>query len=416
MNFQFKINTESAKHLLPLASYFIVPWGYAAMNIASILLLVYALLNANKIRVMANQIKKRHLLYTALFAFYIAILTVFTAVNPIGEKIFQLMLYLGFLPPLVYVCSILTKSNAPKLFNAFKLSVFLFCISSFVVVIINNGASDPAEIMGTITHKAFASAIVSAHSPYYLSLLVLLAKVISLEELYNHKNRILNTVIFLTLFIVLILLSTRTALVLGICITIFYVFKTFKSTAQKISAILLIIFLLAGTFSVNKVLQKRVANTLNISLNNLNWQEDWAYQGLALRYQIWDCAIYSIKSNIIFGVGPAKIEQQILNCAKDKKYHPLVWFSKNRDSKFNAHNMFLEAMLMGGIIGTLIFLFMIWAIGTFLFEHAAILQKLFFIIFITVFITESIFARNIGIILFSFFLFNANFTKQISKS
>ena len=99
MNRQFKINVENTSHLLPLASYFIIPWGYAAMNIASILLLVYALLNANKIRVIAKQIKKRHLFYTALFAFYIAILTVFTAVNPLGEKIFQLMLYLGFLPP-----------------------------------------------------------------------------------------------------------------------------------------------------------------------------------------------------------------------------------------------------------------------------------------------------------------------------
>ncbi len=412
MNLQFKRNIENASHLLPLASYFIIPWGYAAMNIASILLLVYALLNANKTRVKAKQIKKRHLFYTALFAFYIAILTVFTAVNPLGEKIFQLMLYLGFLPPLVYVCSILTKSKASKLFNAFKLSVFLFCISSFVVVLINNGASDPADIMGTLTHKVFASAIVSAHSPYYLSLLVLLAKVITLEELYNHKNRVLNTVIFLTLFIVLILLSTRTALVLGICITFFYVFKTFKSTAQKISAILLIIFLLAGTFSVNKVLQKRVANTLNISLNNLNWQEDWAYQGLALRYQIWDCAIHSFQNDIIFGVGPTKVKQRIKNCSEEKKYHPLIWFNKNRNVTFNAHNMYLEAMLMGGIIGALMFIFMIWSIGAFLLKNATRSQKNIFIIFVVLFLTESIFARNIGIILFSFFIFMSNDTKE----
>lgn len=412
MKLQLKINTESVTQLLPLASYFIIPWGYAAMNIASILLVLYVLLNANKIRFIANQIKKRHLFYTALFALYIAISTAFTSANPLSEKIFQFMLYLGVLPPLVYVCSILTKGIAPKLLNAFKWSVFLFCISSFVVVLINNGASGPADIMGTLTHKAFASAIVSAHSPYYLSLLILLAKVITLEELYNLKKRVLNTVIFITLFLVLILLSTRTALVLGIAITFFYVLKSFRSTAQKTTAILFIILLLTGTFSVNKVLQQRVANTMKISLNNLNWQEDWAYQGLALRYQIWDCAIHSFKNNKIFGVGPAKVEQQIKNCSEKKKYHPLIWFSKNKDAKFNAHNMYLEALLMGGIVGALIFLVMIWTIGTFLLKYATTPQKLFFLIFIVLFITESIFARNIGIVLFSFFIFNSNDTKK----
>lgn len=412
MNLQFKINAENTSNLLPLASYFIIPWGYAAMNIASILLVVYALLNTNKIKVIAKQIKKRHLFYTALFAFYISILTVFTTVNPLGEKIFQLMLYLGFLPFLVYVCSILTKSNAPKLFSAFKLSVFLFCISSLVVSLINSAASAPVDIISTITHKALASAIISAHSPYYLSLLVLIAKAITLEELYNNKDRVLNTFIFLTLFLVLILLSTRTALVLGICTTFFYVFKTFKSTAQKTTAILLIIFLLAGTVSVNKVLQKRVANSMKISLNNLNWQEDWAYQGLALRYQIWDCAIHSLKKNIIFGIGPAEVEQQIKNCSKEKKYHPLIWFNENRNAVFNAHNMYLEVTLMGGIIGALMFILMFWNIGLFIFKNSSLSQKHIFIIFAVFFITESILARNIGIILFSFFLFKPTTTNK----
>lgn len=412
MNLRFKINVENNLTLLPLASYFIIPWGYAAMNIASILLVVYALLNANKIKVIAKQIKKRHIFYTTLFAFYIAILTALTTVNPLGEKIFQLMLYLGVLPPLIYVCSILTKGNEPKLFIAFKLSVFLFCISSFVVLLINNATSAPSEMMGALTHKAFSTAIVSSHSPYYLSLLVLIAKAITLEELHRQKNKVLNTVIFLTLFLVLVLLSTRTALVLGICITFFYVFKIFKSTAQKITAILTIMFLLVGAFSLNKTLQKRVADTMKISLNNLNWQEDWAYQGLALRYQIWDCAIYSLQNNIIFGVGPAEVEQQIKSCSQDKKYHPLIWFNKNRNTTFNAHNMYLEVTLMGGIIGALMFILMFWNTGLFIFKNSSLSQKYIFIIFAVFFITESILARNIGIILFSFFLFKPTTTNK----
>lgn len=412
MNLRFKINVENNLTLLPLASYFIIPWGYAAMNIASILLLVYALLNANKIKAIAKQIKKRHIFYTALFALYMVILTILTTTNPFDEKIFQLMLYLVFLPPLVFMCSLLEKNNTPKPFNVFKLSVFLFCISSFMVLSINNATSAPADIMGTLTHKAFASAIVSSHSPYYLSLLVLIAKAITLEELHKQKNKVLNTVIFLTLFLVLILLSTRTALVLGICITFFYVFKIFKSTAQKITAILTIMFLLVGAFSLNKTLQKRVADTMKISLNNLNWQEDWAYQGLALRYQIWDCAIYSLQNNIIFGVGPAEVEQQIKSCSQDKKYHPLIWFNKNRNTTFNAHNMYLEVTLMGGIIGVLMFVLMLWNVGVFVFKYSTISQKQIFLFFSIFFITESILARNIGIILFSFFLFKSTSTNK----
>lgn len=412
MNLRFKINVENNLTLLPLASYFIIPWGYAAMNIASILLVVYALLNANKIKVIAKQIKKRHIFYTTLFAFYIAILTALTTVNPLGEKIFQLMLYLGVLPPLIYVCSILTKGNEPKLFNAFKLSVFLFCISSFVVLLINNATSAPSEMMGALTHKAFSTAIVNAHSPYYLSLLVLIAKAITLEELYKQKNKGLNTIIYLTLFLVLVLLSIRTALIAGIGMTLFYVYKAFNNYLQKVSAILLIIFLLAGVFSVNKVLQKRVANTMKTSINNLNWQEDWAYQGLALRYQIWDCAIYSLENNTIFGVGPAEVEQKIKNCSKEKKYHPLIWFNENRNAVFNAHNMYLEVTLMGGIIGALMFILMFWNIGLFIFKNSSLSQKHIFIIFAVFFITESILARNIGIILFSFFLFKPTTTNK----
>ncbi len=247
---------------------------------------------------------------------------------------------------------------------------------------------------------------------YYLSLLVLIAKAITLEELYKQKNKGLNTIIYLTLFLVLVLLSIRTALIAGIGMTLFYVYKAFNNYLQKVSAILLIIFLLAGVFSVNKVLQKRVANTMKTSINNLNWQEDWAYQGLALRYQIWDCAIYSLENNTIFGVGPAEVEQKIKNCSKEKKYHPLIWFNENRNAVFNAHNMYLEVTLMGGIIGALMFILMFWNIGLFIFKNSSLSQKHIFIIFAVFFITESILARNIGIILFSFFLFKPTTTNK----
>jgi O-antigen ligase len=115
------------------------------------------------------------------------------------------------------------------------------------------------------------------------------------------------------------------------------------------------------------------------------------------RLNIYKCAVQKIKEKPIFGFGINDDKQALYNCYKKELYYLY-------ESKFNTHNQFLSVTMKAGIVGLIVFLFML----IYNFKLAFSLQNRLYlsllVFFIIVMLTENILERQNGVIIFTFII------------
>lgn len=280
---------------------------------------------------------------------------------------------------------------------SFSISVFICAIISLINIllyVINNGGfnfSNGAEINDILIIERI-----------YLGTLCVLCVAFSIDLIKKHpKYKIplfLNGIICTSLMFII---SARIAI-----ITLFFLFlyrvlllknNKIKLKITAVSIVLAIIF-----FSTNKNLQKRFfyVDKDHSFIENLKIWEP--------RIAIWNCA-YELATdneyNPIIGYGLYQTRQRLQLCYSETINNE----SKNKwflESRYNIHNQFLDFLIGYGLIGFILFTFVVFY-GVF--QQKSKFSAISVIITIVLFGTvESFLQRQIGVYLFALILaFNA---------
>jgi len=207
------------------------------------------------------------------------------------------------------------------------------------------------------------------------------------------------------LYLFLILLGSRIAIILGIIILPLFLFNKMKKQNNKMKALILLgvfmsIIIFIG-FSNDYVRDKIIYtyyDLLNISTT------EKPFFGVSFRLQIWYSILDLIYQSPLTGYGIGDITE-LLN----------IRYNKNELQGLNAHNQYLQFILHHGII---IFLFL------FLFVYKLIKQCVLnknsvllfsWIVLLSFSFTESILNRQWGVILFAFIVNYSIYSNNLSS-
>ena len=183
----------------------------------------------------------------------------------------------------------------------------------------------------------------------YFALYIVFAQVLTFELLRNSSGKIRNRFLvfcYIFLFIPLFLLSSKAALISSFVVLIYGLVKietTFRNRVVYLlgfCAVILLFFLFNPRL---KFFLDTIADTIFVI-------DPLARYGHSLRILSWDASIEIIKNNLLIGVGEGNKESKLLEMYLAKGY------DEPAREMFNSHNLFLDFLLGGGIIGLGVFL------------------------------------------------------------
>ncbi len=236
--------------------------------------------------------------------------------------------------------------------------------------------------------------LISQH-PIYSSLILGLAILIGLEYLIraNKSFKVLGVVIGQVIMITMVVLLMSRSVILGLLIgSVIILFKKLK----QIKALYLVILTLLSLFIFIKIVPQqnnrfyqlfRKESFKNIDENN----------SASIRAAIYNCAWINIKKAPMLGYGIGDVKDKLISCYSEKKQ----FMVKNR---YNSHNQYLSIWLGIGLIGLLVFLYMLIYNLRLLYFTSEYLGLSVLLLFITIMFFENILERQTGVILFAFIL------------
>lgn len=251
----------------------------------------------------------------------------------------------------------------------------------------------------------------------YLGFFIVISLILSLERFYNSSNENHKAAYLFLIFsflIFLILISSRSAILIAFMVLITSFIYNSKSIKRTIVLMLTISVFIIMIFN-NKTLSKRFLyaddSVRQSFIEKIKTHEP--------RYDIWkfSAQIFEEQGSYILGLGTYKTQELLI----DKyKIMPIKkrsdWFIKRN---FNTHNQYLDITLSYGFIGLMIFMVFIKEI---IFSNYKNIYSFNLIISLILFLfIENLFHRQLGAFIFSliivwaFYLTNTKNEKNISS-
>ena len=251
----------------------------------------------------------------------------------------------------------------------------------------------------------------------YLGFFIVISLILSLERFYNSSNENHKAAYLFLIFsflIFLILISSRSAILIAFMVLITSFIYNSKSIKRTIVLMLTISVFIIMIFN-NKTLSKRFLyaddSVRQSFIEKIKTHEP--------RYDIWkfSAQIFEEQGSYILGLGTYKTQELLI----DKyKIMPIKkrsdWFIKRN---FNTHNQYLDITLSYGFIGLMIFMVFIKEI---IFSSYKNIYSFNLIISLILFLfIENLFHRQLGAFIFSliivwaFYLTNTKNEKNISS-
>ena len=251
----------------------------------------------------------------------------------------------------------------------------------------------------------------------YLGFFIVISLILSLERFYNSSNKNHKAAYLFLIFsflIFLILISSRSAILIAFMVLItsfIYNSKSIKRTIVLISTISVFLIMIFN----NKTLSKRFLYA-DDSVRQSFMEKIKTHEP---RYDIWkfSAQIFEEQGSYMLGLGTYKTQELLI----DKyKIMPIKkrsdWFIKRN---FNTHNQYLDITLSYGFIGLMIFMVFIKEI---IFSSYKNIYSFNLIISLILFLfIENLFHRQLGTFIFSltivwaFYLTNTKNEKNISS-
>lgn len=225
--------------------------------------------------------------------------------------------------------------------------------------------------------------------------------------LFYIQNQIVSKSAYLLLFLsatiqifVLVLLSSRMQIILMVIVLIGFIinhFKLYKSKLKMLGISLLTLIIAFSFILLSPRVRERFKAAINYN-NEFSMSKKWGEQ--QMRTLIWKSAFSLIKEKPLFGYGTGDVQDELEKTYINNEYVSLTYFPNTR---FNAHNQFLEICLSIGVFGFSILLIGLTNYIRQSFQTKNLLYIIFLLVFIFSSLTESILERQNGIVFFSFF-------------
>lgn len=217
--------------------------------------------------------------------------------------------------------------------------------------------------------------------------------------LKSNKKRMLNALVFL-FFISILHLRSRSGLLAVILIEAVFLAAVLSRKLNRTNR--KYFWLLFGVF-ISSILYIGSTNEF-YDYSNKFFKRD-SNAAIEDRLKNWEASVKGISEAPMFGNG--LVNSSIV---RDKFFY-VNGYDTGIDNSYNSHNQFIETTLVSGFVGLGILLMMLFSLFNRFVKKGYLPVICFFIILLTIMMTESILVRQQGIVFFSFFyvLFNAKF-------
>ena len=231
----------------------------------------------------------------------------------------------------------------------------------------------------------------------YFALYIVFAQVLIFELFRDRSGKIRNRILvacYIFLFIPLFLLSSKAALISSFVVLIYGFVKVETTLRNRVVYLLGFCAIVLLFFQINPRMQvflETIADTVFVI-------DPLTKYGHSLRILSWDASIEIIKNNWLIGVGEGNKESKLLEMYLTKGY------AEPAREMYNSHNLFLDFLLGGGVIGLGVFLVGLSSMLTrSLRKHDFVLMA-FVIVFSFAALFENLLTRFSGNLFFAIFI------------
>lgn len=282
----------------------------------------------------------------------------------------------------------------------------LFLSASTFIMIMINYALHLNKYSTDIYYTDFD--LIYAFHPTYSSLLISIVVIYAIHRLPSYKiGTIKHSSLLLIIFvsvITLFILSSR--IVLFICILSIFI----STLYQKKNIYLMLPLLIIGIiflFNSNTTL-----NRLKSSIDYLENEKDvsYGYGGSKLRIDMWSSVKDTIWKNWLVGLGTSSNQDTLKHNFRGSNLH-----IPYRDS-YNIHNQFIQSIYMNGLIPFIYLVFIFIMLIKIAIKHKDPVIFHVGVLFLGIFIVETLIFRQRGAILFTFITYTlSTYTKDINN-
>jgi len=337
-----------------------------------------------------------------LFASSVFVLTVygllFTTNIKAGFFLLEKRLAIIVLPIIVLSSESLGKEKINKVAIIFVLSCFTamtFCITRSFIKFME------LYDYGYINHNFFTTDLITVLgiSHVYFGLYLVISFVIITTMYFSKENKFATTMLYVLsssyIFIFMILITAKMALISAILLFSLYVFKTdrrllaIKHITILIFGLTLLAYLL---MSINYNVLNRLNEMISISDFNINNNEQ---HYSSTRLGPWKCSVSLIKQYGLLGLGTGDVQESMNYWYQTHGLSNLI--------EFESHNQYMNIILSYGLLGLFFFTWCMLALFRLSISEHYTLYLLFLLAICLSCITENVFDLNKGIILFAFF-------------
>ena len=300
------------------------------------------------------------------------------------------------------------KQFLNKLLLVFAFSVIIMACCNYVGAFIKVFSVENKFLdnFGAIRYDILSRGLIN-HQQLYFGLYLSFALNILFYYFFSSSKpkqikRIIVGIAFVIGFYFLVILSVRMTLAATTVALVIQVFSLKHSIVMKSITVSVITLVLVIAYQYNTTLQKRINYLTQFSLE-YNYNEDWAYEGLALRFMNWECSLNVALDNFYTGVGISNVQEHLDSCYLENKFGSILFFTRTNGNPFNSHNFYLQTFVASGFLGLIICI----AITIGLLYHSIKKRNELFFIFLILFfmqgLTESLLYREKGIYFFAIF-------------
>ncbi|MDA8591367.1 O-antigen ligase family protein [Flavobacteriaceae bacterium] len=283
---------------------------------------------------------------------------------------------------------ILSQRIEIKFFSIFYWSCFVYSLIGFLYVFFSylKNSNEPFHFfINQLNNKI---PIVYDH-PIYSSMLLGIAILFMAKRIIvDMKNTHIFQWISLILIVLFLFFLSRKGVIIAAVFSTLFLFKEkfLKNGILLALFTALLIFIIPSTrkrmyslFNQESYVEKNETNSTNNRIN------------------IYKCAIKKIKEKPFLGYGINDDKKALYNCYKENLYYL-------NENKFNTHNQYLSVLMKSGIIGLIIFMFML----VYNLRMAVITNDRLFLVlliyFTAIMMFENILERQNGVMIFSFII------------
>lgn len=291
----------------------------------------------------------------------------------------------------------------------FVLAVLIVSIASIVSSFLSCSNIIFREVC--FTPENFSKSFITYHKLYF-ALYVLIAYVFTYFKSLS-RSRFINYTVQFFLIGVLCFLRGRNSIIVAIIFTfIFYTFQFLKT--KRVFNLLIGVIVLFSIFGItfsNAQLLNKFKESINYN-NEYGIKKSWG--GASVRLLIWKYSFKAVNGHYIFGLGIGDVK----NGLRDS-YITCNESSALKGKLYNCHNQFIQIIVTSGLFGLIIFMIsQIYLIRNSILKNNYLHLSLV-LIFLFSCLTESIFERDYGVKLFSFFcvlFYNKNIINENSSN